>query len=276
LISSRLFLLPLLTLVLQLGSTAAQAQMPFYTDDSAVTEMKKFHVEIFDEVDGLQSSQRPDLRQNTTNVKFNFSPFNHVEVDLDVPYLSINRTAGAANSNGVGDTNLGVKWNLREATPDSGLPAFAASFYVEFPTGDVRQGLGSGLTDYWLNVIVQKPVSEATRINANLGLLFAGNSSTGAVGIQTRRGQVYTGGVSLLHDVTPRLTLGAEVYGGISDGAGQDKTQLQTLLGAQFAVREGMTLSFGILGGKYGATPQIGGQIGISIDFPDVRGALQH
>jgi 4-aminobutyrate aminotransferase-like enzyme len=32
-------------------------------------------------------------------------------------------------------------------------------------------------------------------------------------------------------------------------------------------------LCLGVLGGKYGATPQIGGQIGISIDFPDVRGS---
>jgi hypothetical protein len=67
--------------------------------------------------------------------------------------------------------------------------------------------------------------------------------------------------------------LGGELYGGISDGAGQDKTQLQALLGAQYAIRDGLTLCLGVLGGKYVATPQIGGQIGISIDFPDVRGS---
>jgi hypothetical protein len=65
--------------------------------------------------------------------------------------------------------------------------------------------------------------------------------------------------------------LGGELYGGISDGAGQDKTQLQALLGAQYAIRDGLTLCLGVLGGKYGATPQIGGQIGISMDFPNVR-----
>ena len=42
------------------------------------------------------------------------------------------------------------------------------------------------------------------------------------------------------------------------------------LAGGQYAIRAGLIL-LGILGGKYGATPQIGGQIGISIDFPEVR-----
>jgi hypothetical protein len=267
----RFFPATLLFLSLLIQATPLHAQMPFYTDDPSVTPPKTLHLEIFDEYDGLQSSQFPDERQNTANFKINFSPWSHVELDLDVPYLTIQRAPGTMSSSGMGDTNLGAKWNFRDAPPDSLRPTFAVSFYVEFPTGNASQELGSGLTDYWLNVIAQEPISEATRINVNLGLLFAGNTSTGAVGIQTRRGQVYTGGGSLLHDVTPRLTWGAELYGGVSDGAGQDKTQLQAMLGAQYTIRDGLTISLGLLGGKYGATPQIGGQLGISIDFPNVR-----
>jgi hypothetical protein len=268
---SHFFSVAMLFMSLLFGSAPLHAQMPFYTDDTSVTAPKMLHVEFFDEYDGLESSQFPDLRQNTANIKLNFSPLSRLELDVDAPYLAIQRAPGSQTSRGIGDINLGAKWNLHEAGSDSVLPAFAASFYVEFPTGDSRQELGSGLTDYWLNFILQEPLSEATRINVNLGILFAGNTSTGAVGIQTRRGQVYTGGFSLLHNVTARLTLGGELYGGISDGAGQDKTELQAMLGAQYTIRDGLTLCLGILGGKYGATPQIGGQIGVSIDFPDVR-----
>jgi len=243
------------------------AQMPFYTDDTALTPTKTLHFEIFDEYDGLQSSQFPDERQNTANFKINMSPFSHLELDVDVPYLAIQRASGSESSYGMGDTNLGAKWNF-PASSNPTAANFAMSFYVEFPTGNAARGLGSGLTDYWLNFILQKPLSETTRINGNLGLLFAGNTSTGAVGIQTRRGQVYTGGISMLHDVTPRLTLGGELYGGVSDGAGGDKTQLQAMLGAQYTIRDGLTLCLGILGGKYGATPQFGGQLGIAVDLP--------
>jgi len=250
-----------------LAARGAQAQMPFYTDDTSTTEPGKFHAEVFEELDGLQSSQFPDLRQNTANIKVNFSPLRHLELDLDVPYIQISRAQGVRSANGLGDTDLGIKWTLRETPPDSDAMSFATSLYVEFPTGNTQQGLGSGLTDYWLNFIAQKPLSRSTRFNINVGVLFAGNTSTGAVGIQTHRGQVYTGGLSLLHDLNSRLTLGAEVYGGISDGAGADRSQLQALLGGQFALRDSFSISFGVLGGRYGATPRIGGQIGVSLDL---------
>jgi hypothetical protein len=248
---------------------ALHAQMPFYTDDTSVTDPGKVHTEVFDEVDGLQSSQFPDLRQNTLNAKVNFSPLHGLELDLDVPYLGISRAADVAASHGVGDTNLGVKWNLRETAANSTNASFAASLYVEFPTGQERQELGSGLTDYALNFIIQKPLSDSTRCNVNLGLLFAGNTSTGAIGIQTRRGQVYTGGLSLLHDLNPRWTVGGELYGAVSDSVGLDKTQLQAMLGAQYSISTALTVSAGVLGGRFGATPRIGGQIGVSIDFPE-------
>jgi hypothetical protein len=126
------------------------------------------------------------------------------------------------------------------------------------------------LVDYWLNLIAQKSLSEKTRVNANLGYLFAGNTSTGVLGIQTTRGHVYTGGVSLLHDFTPRLTLGGEVYGGYSKNGDLARTQLQGLVGAQYQLRRGLSLDFALLGGKYIASPRIGAQIGFSVDFPDV------
>jgi hypothetical protein len=253
--------------VLLLKASPARAQMPFYTDDPSLTPIKTLHIEIFDEYDGLQSSQFPDERQNTANFKINYSPLRRLELDLDFPYLTIQRASGSESSRGIGDTNLGAKWNFGPDDPQPLNADYAVSFYVELPTGNAPRGLGSGLTDYWLNFVVQRPLSVATRINWNLGILFAGNTSTGAVGIQTRRGQVYTGGISVLRDVTPRITLGAELYGGVSDGAGQDKTQLQAMLGGEYAIHDGLSLNVGVLAGKYGATPRIGGQIGIAVDL---------
>jgi len=184
--------------------------------------------------------------------------------------LSIYRAAGTVSSTGWGDTDLGIKWNFHKATPGSWVPALGASFYIEFPTGDVHNGLGSGLVDYWLNTIAQKPFTEKTRMNANFGFLFAGNTSTGAIGIQTKRGHVFTGGVSLLHDFSSRLTLGTEAYAGVADTSGLGRTQLQGLIGGEYGIRSGFSFTFGLLGGKYEASPRIGGQIGFSIDFPAI------
>jgi len=265
------FALPLLLLLTGLlGAKPAAAQLPFYTDDPATTESGKWHFEFFNEYDALQSSQYPDLRQNTANFKLNYGLPHHLELDVDAPHLSILRAAGVQSAAGVGDTNLGVKWELHQASQSSRIPALAASLYIEFPTGDTNKQLGSGLTDYWLNFIVQEPLSGKTRINGNFGYLFAGNTSTGVLGIQTVRGHVYTGGVSLLHDFTSRWTLGVEVYGGLSSNDALGRGQLQFLGGGQYAIRNGLALTFGLLSGKYAASPRIGGQLGFSLDFPDV------
>jgi hypothetical protein len=265
-----------LLLLMLLSSGRLAAQMPFYTDDSAVTEQGTLHVEIFNEIDALQSMQFPDLRQDTTNLKVNVGLPHGLELDVDAPYLTIARARGVRSSRGVGDTDMGVKWNLHEASADSRLPALAVSFYTEFPTGDARQELGSGLTDYWLNLIAQTPVSESTRVNVNLGILFVGNTSTGVIGIETTRGQVLTGGISVLHDFNPKLTLGAEIYGGISDNDGLDRDQLQAMLGAQYAIRDNVTICLGLIAGTYSASPRLGGQIGIAMDFPNTFGSAIH
>lgn len=262
---------PLLLLFAVLANAApVRAQVPFYTDDPAVTDPGKWHFEFFNELDALQSSQYPDLRQNTANLKLNYGLPHNLELDVDAPYLSVARATGTQSSNGVGDTNLGVKWNFHKASQNSRLPALAASLYTEFPTGDTHKQLSSGLTDYWLNFIAQKPLSEKTRINANFGYLFAGNTSTGVLGIETTRGHVYTGGLSLLRDFNPRLTLGVEAFGGVTDKSVLGRSQLQFLVGGQYAVRNGLAFTFGLLGGKYAASPRIGAQIGISMDFPEV------
>jgi hypothetical protein len=245
------------------------AQLPFYTDDPAVTEQGKWHFEFFDEFDALQH-QHPNLRQNTANYKLNYGLPYHLELDVDAPYLAIFRALGTQGSTGTGDTNLGAKWNFHKESQTSRLPALSASLYIEFPTGDAHQQLGSGLTDYWLNFIGQKSLSDKTRINANIGYLFAGNTSTGVLGIQTTRGHVYTGGVSVLHDINARWTLGGEIYGGLTNNGGLGRSQLQGLVGGQYGIRNGMTFDFGLLGGRYIASPRIGGQIGFSVDFPDI------
>lgn len=259
----------LLLLVCGLGFAAPlRAQLPFYTDDSEVTEAGTLHFEFFNEFDGLQSSQFPNLRQNTANGKLNYGLPYHLEVDFDAPYLSIYRSSTNPSSNGIGDSDMGLKWKFRKANPGDRLPALAASMYIEVPTGNVREQLGSGLDDYWLNSIAQELLTDKTRLTGNFGFLFAGNTSTGVVGVSTTHGHVYTAGLSLVHDFSPKLTLGGEVYGGLADTSGLGRDQLQALAGGQYALTERFSVAFAVLGGRYEASPRVGGQIGFAIDIP--------
>ena len=115
---------------------------------------------------------------------------------------------------------------------------------------------------------MQKSLSKETRINGNVGILFAGNTSTGVIGTENTRGQVYTYGLSLLHDLNDRLSLGGEIYGAYTDSGDLGRSQLQGMLGGQYSVRKNVALCFGLLGGVYIASPRIGVQIDVSVDFP--------
>lgn len=244
------------------------AQMPFYTDNADVTDRGTLHFEFYNELDALQSAQYPDLRQNTANFKVNYGLPKNLELDFDIPWLFISRASGTQDSSGNGDADMGIKWNFYKAPHPRGIPSLSASLYIEFPTGDERQSLGSGLTDYALNSIAQEAISDKTRVNGNFGFLFAGNTSTGVLGIQTTRGHVYTGGLSLTHDFNPRLTLGGELYGAFDDNNGLGKDQFQALLGGAWALNSRTSFTFAILGGAHIASPRIGCQFGYEVDFP--------
>ncbi len=250
------------------GAGNAVAQMPFYTDNADVTDNGTLHFEFFNEFDSLQSAQYPDLRQNTFNYKVNYGLPHGLELDLDAPFLSILRAPGSQTSNGPGDTDMGIKWNFHKSSRPLSVPAFSASMYIEFPTGDTSQELGSGLTDYWLNSIAQEPFTEKTRLNANFGFLFAGNTSTGVLGTQNTRGHVYTGGLSLVHDFNQRLSLGVEAFGAVADNKGLGKDQFQGLAGGWYQINSRTAITFALLGGSHVASPKIGGQIGFEVDFP--------
>ena len=75
---------------------------------------------------------------------------------------------------------------------------------------------------------------------------------------------------SVLHDFNSRLTLGVEAHAGVAHTSGLGRTQLQGLIGGEYALRDGCSRTFGLLGGRYEASPRIGGQIGVSVDFPAI------
>ena len=247
-------------------STFSWAQQPFYTDDADVTPAGKVHLETFDEYDWLQHSQRPHRKQNTLNMRINYGLGNRLELDLDSPLIAImnDTTASVHRPFGIGDTNFGMKYNIR---PERGTsPALAVAGYIETPTGSSENGLGSGLTDIWVYGVVQKTVSPLLVLHLNGGYLFTGNTSTGVVGIAKARGHVATIGASIVRTFTRTLDVGMEVTGAVAPNTNLQRAQLQFLVGGNYSVHEGLTLDIGVLAGHYVASPRIGLQIGFSFN----------
>lgn len=249
-------------------STVARSQIPFYTDDADTTPKGKFHLEIYNEHDVLQKSSYPTKRQNTVVFTLNYGITRKLEFGVNAPLITlINSRVAKPNLTGVGDTQFGLKYRLHDERERSRLPALAAVFYIEAPTGNTQKQLGSGLTDYWLYGIAQKSVTSHTKVRLNGGVLFSGNTSTGLIGIRDVRGQVYTGNMSIARDFSDRLSLGAEVFGAVTRNLQLSRGQLTTQLGGHYSVNSKLMLTFGVLGGRFSASPRVGVHLGMAVDF---------
>src|ERR1043165_4265251 len=262
----RRFFVLILAVVLCSGS--AFAQQPFITDDTDVTPRHKFHFEFSNEFDVLPRSAFPNLKQNTADAELDYGLFRNFEVGIEAPVLTIvnDRSAPFRRPTGLGDVNLSFKYNYLQEREGSRRPALAVTFNLELPTGDVNRQIGSGLADFYVNNVLQKSLTKKTTLRLNGGLLFSGNETTGVIGIKSR-GLVFTGAMSLVRQFTPKLDLGVEVTGALTRNLQLGKGQLQTMVGGNYAFSKKMSFDFGIVGGRYAASPRVGVQLGVSTDF---------
>jgi hypothetical protein len=251
-----------------LGAATTAAQQPFVTDDADTTPKHRFHFEFSNEFDLLQRSALPNTRQNTADFEINYGLLDAVEIGFAIPVLTIYNAAGTTprRVSGFGDANLSLKYNFRKEKEGSRIPALAVAFNLELPTGDPERQLGSGLADFYLNGIMQKSITTKTKLRLNGGILFSGNETTGVIGIKSR-GTVFTAGASLVKQFAPKLQLGMELTGATASNLDLGKGQLQAMLGGNYQFRPNMTFDFGVLAGKYVASPRAGVQLGLSVDF---------
>jgi len=249
-------------------SASAHSQQPFVTDDADVTAKGRFHFEFSNEFDLLQRASFPSLKQNTADFELDYGLFERLEIGVAAPLLTIFNAAGTSPKTvtGIGDMNISVKYNFLRERENSRLPAMTISVNFEVPTGDTERQLGSGLADFYLNGILQKSVSRKTKLRLNGGILFSGNETTGVIGIKSR-GTVFTAGGSLVRQFTPKLQLGMELTGAMTKQSELGKGHLQTLFGGNYQFKSNASFDFGIIGGKYAASPRVGVQLGLSVDF---------
>lgn len=253
---------------LALFASTVRAQQPFVTDDADVTPRGKFHFEFSNEFDLLQKSAFPNLKQNTADLEIDYGLLDWVEIGVAAPLLTIFNSAGTSPKTvtGIGDMNVSVKYNFLRERENSRLPAMTIAVNFELPTGDADRQLGSGLADVYINGVLQKSLSKKTKLRLNSGILFSGNETTGVIGLKSR-GTVFTAGGSLVRQFTPKLQLGIELTSAMTKQLDLGKGHLQTLLGGNYQFKSNASFDFGIVAGKYTASPRAGVQLGVSIDF---------
>lgn len=250
-----------------LNRSPALAQQPFNTDDADVTGRGKWELQFINEFDILQRSLFPNLRQNTADFTLNYGVSERVEIGIETPLIALFKGTGASphTAFGLGDTSIEIKYNFRKERGKSWVPAMAVSFNVEFPTGDASRNLGSGLTDYTLNTIIQKSLPANTTFRMNSGIIIAGDATTGALGARNE-GVAFTGGASIVRQFTKRLDLGLEATG-VRTGDPNIDSQLQVQLGGNYNLLKNFSIDFGFIAGRGPSSPRLGTQVGFTLSF---------
>jgi len=122
---------------------------PFRTDDPEPVEYK--HWELYF---ASQGSLDPDERSLTApHVEINYGVFPNVQLHLLAP-LEYVKAEGQPSQYGYGDTELGVKFRFIQET--DWCPQVGTFPILILPTGNEEKGLGSGETQVFLPLWLQK------------------------------------------------------------------------------------------------------------------------
>lgn len=155
--------------VLALGGTAFAAH-PLITDDTGTQGKGKFQVELNGEYGrDSESAQYVKARENTGSLETVFSAglVDSVDFVVAVPYewsrVKENDIA-ASDTDGLAAVSLELKWRFFEAN------GFSLAFKpaVNFPSGNVDKGLGSGKVGYGATLIATQEF-DPFALHLNLG-----------------------------------------------------------------------------------------------------------
>jgi hypothetical protein len=173
----------------------ARGGPPFVTDDPEPVEYQHWEVYL-----ASQYQHEPDGAGGTLpHVEVNYGVMPNLQLHLIAPD-AFDAPSGAARHFGYGDTELGAKYRFLEEAGNQ--PQVGVFPLVELPTGDSTRGLGSGHTQVFLPVWLQKSFGPWTTYG---GTGYWINPGAG------NRNWWFTGWL-VQRQVVPSLAVGAEIF----------------------------------------------------------------
>lgn len=148
-------------------SSSAFAARPLTTDDAWTVEKGEFQLEIgFDAV-----HEHNHDREYVPSLILTYGLLDRMDLGLGSGYI-FSHPREDRRENGIADTELRLKY--RWIDEKDWRPAFATIGILKFPTASESKSLGSGKTDFGINMAVTKDLSKTLVLNLNLGYTFVG------------------------------------------------------------------------------------------------------
>jgi len=153
--------------LISFSSTTTYAAWPLTTDDAWTVEKGEFQLEVgFDALrrDNHDRAYRPSLT-------LTYGLLERMDLGIGSGYVFSHPKEGE-RKNGMADTEIKSKYRWMDEKNWS--PAFTVSGIFKIPTASESKGLGSGQTDFGINAIFTKHLSQKWVIHLNLGYTFIG------------------------------------------------------------------------------------------------------
>jgi hypothetical protein len=245
--------LPLIGLALfaPLFTAPVFAARPLTTDDAYTVEKGEFQLES-----GFDFTRQDNHdKEWSPSMTWSYGLFERMDMGIGSTYLFVNPAEGK-NENGFGDTDLKIKYRLIDE--EGWMPFFAISGNLKMPTASESKGLGSGKTDFGVNAIVTKTLSEKLSLHLNLGHTFVGEDGANNEFNYSLAGQFA---------LTNRWALVGEIAGGNNFNGCRKDDSFSGLLGTQYLIREGIVWDAGVEIGMNKAAPDFRLTTGLTILF---------
>jgi outer membrane putative beta-barrel porin/alpha-amylase len=128
---------------------SAYAGPPYFTDDPEPVDFHHWETYIASQYLHANATVSATL----PHVELNYGAAPNLQLHIIAP-MAFNQASGQNAQYGYGDTELGVKYRFVQEGKNT--PMVGVFPLVEIPTGDASKGLGSGQTQFFLPVWLQK------------------------------------------------------------------------------------------------------------------------
>jgi hypothetical protein len=220
----------LIFFLLFLLAPSVWAMRPLSTDDAGTVERGQFQFELgFD----LTREDNHD-RVIAPSLTVSYGVLERMDVGIASSYLFLHPKEGKKEK-GLGDTELKLKFRILDEKDM--FPAFALTGKIKIPTASDSKGLGSGKTDWSLNTIFTKNLSQKWVLHLNLGYTWIGEH-----GVNNELSY----SVAAQFILSDQWSLVGEMVGVNNFDGRKGNDPISTLFGIYYLIRENIVWDMGL------------------------------
>ena len=232
-------------------STSAFAARPLTTDGTGTVEKGKFQLETgFD-----FARQENHDKEFSPSMTLTYGLLERMDMGIGSGYLFVHPPEGK-KENGFADTEMKVKYRLMDEK--DWLPSFAVTGKLKMPTASESKGLGSGETDFGINVIFTKNLSKRWVFHINGGYTFIGKH---------RVNNEFNYSVAGQFIISDKWALVAEILGVNNFNGRKGDDPLSGLLGTYYLITDNIVWDAGVEMGMSKTAPDFRLTTGLTLLF---------